>query len=445
MGTSWQSIKQHISDDISETQYKYWIEPIKCLSVDENSMTLECPNPFFINWIRDNYLTNLKKIIKQHFGKEILLHLKTANNNTPNRLNPLDIGKEPVQQFLPTMAANIYNRLLPSFTFDDFVVGAPNNLAYAAALSMANGYNDFGSTLYIQSNTGLGKSHLTHAVGNLIIKKKTTAKIIYNTAEDFTNELIGCLRNKRMEFFKEKYRRNCDILLLEGMQFFSGKKTMQNELSYTLDTLLSHDKKIILTGTRQPSDILDISDKFKSRLASGLITSISPPDFETRVKILQKKASNKKIKLPLQVSEFIANYLGEDVRQLESSILGLFARAKLMNNKINIQMAREVINNVLEIRQRITIDSINEMVCRSYMISPKELLSKSRKKLLVEARNIIMYLCRKYTNNSLETIGKTYGRSHATVIHAIKKIDKEKNLNSSTAKKLVFLTNKIEQ
>lgn len=445
METNWQSIKQYICDDISETQYKHWIEPIKCLQVDENSITLECPNPFFINWIRDNYLTNLKEIIKQHFGRELLLHLKTANKNTSNRLDTSDIEKKPVQQFLPTIANNSCSRLLPTFTFDDFVVGAPNNLAYAAALSMANGYNDFGSTLYIQSKTGLGKSHLTHAVGNLIIKKKTTAKIIYNTAEDFTNELIGCLRNKRMELFKERYRRNCDILLLEGMQFFAGKKTMQNELSYTLDTLLSNDKKIVFTGTRQPSDISDISDKLKSRLTSGLIATISPPDFETRVKILQKKAMDKKIKLQLPVAEFIANYLGEDVRQLESSILGLFARAKLMNSKINIQMAKEVINNVLEIRQRITIDSITEMVCSSYMISTKELLSKSRRKLLVEARNIIMYLCRKYTDNSLETIGRTYGRSHATVIHAIKKIENEKDLKNNMAKKLAFLMDKLEQ
>jgi chromosomal replication initiator protein len=265
------------------------------------------------------------------------------------------------------------------------------------------------------------------------------------TAEDFTNEMVQSLRQGSIDRFKKKYRDQCDILLVEDVHFLSGKTRTQEELSATLDYLHDTGKKIIFSSCFAPADIPKISDQLRSRLSSGLITRIESPSFRTRVRILQKKAKAKDVNLPIEVCHYLAAELSEDVRQLESGLIGVTAKSSLLGKEIDLKLAESVVKDIARQRKNITIDSIKTLVCTQYGISAKDISSKSRKQQISRPRQIAMYLSRKFTDSPLQAIGQSYNRYHATVLHAINTVESEIKGNTAFKHQVELLTTKLEQ
>jgi chromosomal replication initiator protein len=336
-------------------------------------------------------------------------------------------------------------RLNKDFTFDRFVVGGNNEFAYSASKAMANGSSFKYNSLLMLAATGLGKSHLSHAVGHAILKKNPSCRVHYVTAEDFANDMIFSLKNKRIEEFKNKYRRCCDVLLLEEVHFLGGKEKTQIELGYTLDALSDSKKKIVFTSSIAPNEIPRMSKELSSRLTSGLITSIEGPDFKTRVKILHKKADELSLKLSEDIIDLLATHLKRDVRQMESALRYLKAKTELLKVKTDIDLAKEVLDCLSTGENFISPKQIEKLVCVYYKIDPDMLRSKSRKSIYTYPRNIYMYLSRIYTQQTLEQIGSHINRSHSTVLYASELIDHKMKKDKKLKHQIQFLKQKLDE
>jgi chromosomal replication initiator protein len=341
----------------------------------------------------------------------------------------------------PQPAVSVFHK---GFTFDEFVVGMSNDFAYRAALALACGGDGHRNSLFLLSKTGLGKSHLSQAAANHMLNHNSAIRVCYVTAEEFTNAMVYALKHDAIEQFKEKYRRQCDVLLLEDVQFLSGKEKTQHELGYTLDALLAAEKKLIFTSSHLPDDIPRMDNKLVSRLSSGIISNIEPPDYETRVRIINKKAVSKSLEIPEDVMHYLASELTENVRQLESGLIGVAAKASLLNLPIDVKLAESVVRNIARRSQKITIESIQELVCKYYKISKDELLSRSRKRGIVQPRQIAMYLARRYTGESFQAIGRSFNRYHATTLHAIGTVERLIREQGHIQKQVEFLSEKLE-
>jgi chromosomal replication initiator protein len=351
------------------------------------------------------------------------------------------------QMALPNMICKSYSGRLfrKDFTFDQFVVGGNNDFAYSAALALAGKKNDQQNSLYLLAKTGMGKSHLSQAIGHYILSRFPTERVFYMTAEEFTNEMVNSFKNNAISAFKEKYQKSCDVLLLENVQYLSGKARTQIELANTFDTLFNANKKIIFSGCCAPSEIPKLNDTLRSRLASGIVSNIDKPDYQTRVRIIRRKLSTHGQKIPPNVIEYLAGELTEDVRQLESGLIGVAARASLLGIPINLKLARSVIQNIVSKQDKcVTIDGIKKLVCKYYNVTLKDLLSRSRKQAIVKPRQIAIYLSRRYTDQTLQAIGKSFNRYHATALHAIDAIEKGIKQKTAIQKHVEYLTQKIE-
>jgi chromosomal replication initiator protein len=334
--------------------------------------------------------------------------------------------------------------LRKDFTFDQFVVGNNNDFAYSASLSLASKKNTPQNSLFLLSKTGMGKSHLSQAIGHHILSEHPLDRVYYITAEDFSNEMVHAFRHDSINKFKEKYRNQCDVLLLEDVHYLSGKERTQIELALTLDTLFEAGKKIIFSSCYLPVDIPKLNDKLRSRLAYGLISNIDPPNFRTRVRILQKKSKLNGHNLPVDVIHYLASELTEDVRQLESGLIGVTAKSALLGAPIDLRLAESVAKNIVHQQKNITIDSIKKLVCKYYSISIKDIVSSSRKQSIVRPRQIAIYLSRRYTDSPLQAIGRSFNRYHATALHSIKSVEKVLKENGPVQKQVKFLCKRIE-
>ncbi|MGA6924304.1 MAG: chromosomal replication initiator protein DnaA, partial [Desulfosarcina sp.] len=299
--------------------------------------------------------------------------------------------------------------------------------------------------LYLLSKTGLGKSHLSQAVGHHILRTFPTERVFYITAEDFMNEMTDSYRCSSIHRFKEKYRQNCDVLLLEDVHFLSGKNGTQEELSNTLESLMNANKKIIYSSCYLPSDIPKLNDNLKSRLCCGLISTIDAPDYKTRLRILKQSAKSTGSTMSDEIFQYLASELTEDVRQLKSGLIGVTAQASLLGSKPDLTLAQSVVKNIVASRDGITLDSIKRMICKYYQVSLTDLTSRSRRQAIVRPRQVAMYLARQYTDHSLQTIGKSFNRYHATALHALKAVEKGVKENGPFQKHVEFLSNRLEK
>ena len=453
-----------------------WVEPVALSDHNSDRIILTAPNDFFVKRLRENYQgvfeTEFSKL-----GQNIRIEFKTQKTATDNRTaaktkqtavkktaaeqpasKPVETaapGLFPArsgfssskdQPMLPGMGPtfNSGRMLKKTFTFDDFVVGDNSNFAYSASLSLAQGRINGSGMLFLLSKTGLGKSHLSQAVGHHILSNSNANRVFYVTAEDFTNEMIFSLKNNFIDRFKEKYRQKCDVLILEDIHFLSGKTATQKELAMTLDYLLDADKKIIFSGCERPDDIPKLNDNLKSRLNMGLVTEIQAPDFDTRLKILQKKSKGLGCALPMSVSEYIAQELCDDVRQLESGLFGVVAKGQLMGRNIDMELAQSVLENMTRSRKRITIDLIKKMVCSEFSITEQDIISKSRKRRIVKPRQVAMFLAKRYTDQPIKKIGSSFRRYHATAIYSVNAIEKELRQKGVLYEQINYLSKKLE-
>jgi len=441
MENIWIKVKNSIKKQIQNQSFRMWIEPVEHLKSNNGCIVLTCPNSFSKTRVLSHYGKLIESEIKKISGngyKLVVEVSKSTCNSSKKKSSTAQIS-------LPNINANAYGGhfLRKDFTFDKFVVGKNSDFAYSASLSLASRNNSSQNSLFLLSKTGMGKSHLTQSIGHHILSEKPSEKVYYITAEDFTNQMILAFRNHSIEEFKNKFRNKCDVLLIEDVHYLSGKERTQIELALALDSLFETNKKIIFSSCYLPSDIPKLNDKLRSSLSSGIISKIDPPNFRTRVRILQKKINNKYY-ISEDVMHCLASELTENVRQLESGLIGVTAKSSLLGIPIDLKLAESVVKHIAMQRTNITIDVIKKLVCRQYNISIKDIVSKSRKQVIVRPRQIAMYLSRMYTDSPLQAIGGSFNRYHATALHSICTVEKELKGNSPMKKQVEFLCQKLE-
>jgi chromosomal replication initiator protein len=422
-----------------------WIEPITCGGLKNDRLVLYCPNTFFRKRVWDHYRAMLESEVVNAGGAKCSLCLQ-VQPKSEDKEKPEARSGHPRQLLLPNISSRPYGgRILrDDFTFDEFVVGGNNNFAYSAALSLAAQKCAQQNALFLLSSTGMGKSHLSQAIGHHIIKKFPRERVYYMTAEDFTNEMVTAFKTNTFGSFKEKYSTKCDVLLLEDVHCLSGKSRTQQELANTFDLLFDANKKIIFSSCYAPAQIPKLYEGLRSRLSGGLISTIDKPEFRTRVRILNRKARRMGCLIDDTIIEYLASELTRDIRQLESGLIGISARSSLLKTPINLSLARDVVENLIQHQENITIDGIKKLVSKYYKITVKEMVSRSRKQAIVRPRQVAIYLARKYTDLSVQSIGRSFNRYHATALHAINSIEKGQKQGGQIQQQVEYLCRKIE-
>jgi chromosomal replication initiator protein len=442
MNKAWKEVKASIKSRIPGHSFWMWIEPLQVARCDESCIVLYSPNFFSRKRVLEHYGMLIESEIKKILGKSCRVSIEISATN----MLPKPKSDENPQLLLPkiNVCPNNGRFLKKDFTFDRFVVGENNNFAYSASLSIASRKNGSQNALFLLSKTGMGKSHLSQAVGHHILSEHPSDRVYYMTAEDFSNEMVDAYQHNSINVFKEKYRNQCDVLLLEDVHYLMGKERTQIELAFTLDTLFEAGKKIIFSSCYLPAEIPKLDDKLRSRLSCGLISNIDPPDFRTRVRILEKKASLNGYVVPKEVIHYLAAELTDDVRQLESGLIGVTAKSNLLGAPIDLKLAESVVKTIARQRKNITIDVIKKMVCKNYNISISDIVSRSRKQSIVRPRQIAIYLSRRYTDSSIQAIGKNFNRYHATALHSIGIVEQGIKKDGPLQKQVEFLCKKID-
>ena len=417
----WSQAIAEIKERIGRHNYETWIKPIGFVSRNKNEICLDVPNKFFRDWLTEHYLTQLQEILSTLAKHDVKVVFEI--NEKPPRQTIVEKGlKRDDRDRVQRSTSN----LVPKYTFQNFVVGASNQFAHAACFAVANQPGEHYNPLFIYGGVGLGKTHLVNAIGHQAASQRPSVKVVYLSSESFMNELIGSLRRDKMDEFKKKFR-NVDILILDDVQFIAGKERTQEEFFHTFNSLYESHKQIVITSDKFPKEIPGIEDRLRNRFEWGLIADIQPPDMETRVAILQKKAENEGVELPHDVAFFLASNIDSNVRELEGSLTRLGAFSSLTKATITVELAKDVLRNTLKnAQQEITVENIQKTICDYFNIKIIDLKAKRRTQNIALPRQVAMYLCRKYTETSFPAIGDKFGgRDHSTVIHASKTIERK--------------------
>lgn len=428
MNPLWQETLAHLEQHLNPQHFATWIKPIRLVSIDKDLVRLEVPNRFFLTWIRDNYADQLQETLSTIGAISYRLQIDIASSTGETSESAETTGQPSAAVETPRTSsvqkhATAYN-LNRKYTFEEFVSGSSNQFAYAAARAVANNPATTYNPLFIYGGVGLGKTHLVNAVGNAILQKNPDMRVCYYTSEKFMNELINSLRYAKMDEFRNKFR-SMDVLLIDDVQFIAGKERTQEEFFHTFNSLYESHKQIVVTSDKFPKEIPGLEERLRSRFEWGLIADIQPPDIETKQAILKIKAEQNGIQLPEDVALFLANSVTSNVRELEGYLIRIGAYASLTATPISLQMAKEVLKNILvEKRRELTVEEIQKMVASHYGIKISDLKSAKRLKALVLPRQVAMYLARQLTSSSYPEIGEKFGgKDHSTIIHAIKKIE----------------------
>lgn len=441
MDDLWEAARKHLKEQVSPSGFALWLEPVRAEGSPAGTLRLICPNDFAQRWVQSHYLPLITRILAS-LGYQGPVEVMAACRGRASAL----VRPPGVQPALPELAPPKNGRPLHrAFTFERFVVGACNRLAFQASQALARNDTLLNGILFLTSGPGLGKSHLSQAVGNFLKETQPGTRILYATAEDFANDMVRSLKAGQMGRFKEKYRQECDILLLEEVQFLSGKEKIQAELCYTLDALMSRQKRLVFTSCYLPGEISHLSKELSSRLTGGLITPIGQPDFPTRVQILVRKAEERALAAPRPVLEYLAEHLTEDVRRLESALDCLAARATLLQEPITLRTAQEVLHDLKAVECRLSIPQIQKLVGDYFQVSVKDLLGRSRQKKLVRARQVALYFAQLYTGKTVTELGRLFNRSHSSVVHALQTLERDRRIQPRLEEEMRFLEEKLAQ
>lgn len=436
----WQSCLYVLQDELPSQQFSMWVRPLQAEST-EDTLTIYAPNRFVLDWVREKYLNRINELLVEickdeapelrfDVGSKPILNAQVAapsgasvpipTNQSPTNKQQPKADKVVVE---PAPKSGYKSNIKENYTFDSFVEGKSNQLAKAAATQVADNPGAAFNPVFIYGGTGLGKTHLLHAVGNGIMANKPDAKIVYMHSERFVQDMVKALQNNAIEEFK-RYYRSVDALMIDDIQFFANKERSQEEFFHTFNALLEGNQQIILTSDRYPKEIEGVEDRLKSRFGWGLTIAIEPPELETRVAILMKKAQQSKINLPHEVAFFIAKKLRSNVRELEGALNRVIANANFTGRPISIDFVKEALRDLLALQDKlVTIDNIQRTVAEYYRIRVSDLLSKRRSRSIARPRQVAMALSKELTNHSLPEIGDAFGgRDHTTVLHACRKI-----------------------
>ena len=429
----WQNCLQALQAELPAQHFSMWIRPLQADS-SADALTLYAPNRFVLDWVREKYLNRILELIRDYCGDnaprlrfDVGSSTQTARVSMPSQM-PAKVAPEApaAEPEIPEPAPKsiVRSNVRTNYTFSNFVEGKSNQLARAAASQVADNPGTAYNPLFIYGGTGLGKTHLLHAVGNGILAKKPDAKVIYMHSERFVQDMVKALQNNAIEEFK-RYYRSVDALLIDDIQFFANKERSQEEFFHTFNALLEGNQQIILTSDRYPKEIDGVEDRLKSRFGWGLTIAIEPPELETRVAILMRKAHENQIRLPEEVAFFIAKRLRSNVRELEGALNRVIANANFTGRPITIDFVREALRDLLALQDKlVTIENIQKTVAEYYKIRVADLLSKRRSRSVARPRQMAMALSKELTNHSLPEIGDAFGgRDHTTVLHACRKIE----------------------
>src|SRR5712692_7701383 len=431
MNGVWQKAADRMRDSLGQVGYETWICPLNFLGLQDKTATIEVPNRFFRDYMTDKYLELLRQSLSAEVGEpvDIKLTLVKGENGSGNGHGGSNgNGGKPTHGHavtpLPVTTAEkpryeLHPNLNARNTFAEFVVGSGNQFAHAAALAVANQPGEKYNPLFIYGGVGLGKTHLATAIGHHLWATGARArKILFMPAEVFMNELISSLRRDRMGEFKEKFRR-VDALILDDVQFLAGRERTQEEFFHTFNSLHSERHQIVLTSDKVPRDIPGLEERLRNRFESGLIADIAPPDLETRVAIVQKKAALENLQLPPEVTLYVAQNVSSNVRELEGCLTRLAALASMSKSTITPEFARQSLRDLIRTHEaKPNVEAIQKTVSDFFHIRLVELKSKRRTQHIAFCRQVAMYLCRKLTDSSFPAIGAAFGRDHSTVIHA---------------------------
>ena len=422
----WQETLKRLESEVSPQNFSTWIKPVQFVCIKDDQVILEVPNRFVRDWLTDHYLKKIECTMSEigTINYRITLAINTLPEKKGNSLPLLESVIEsniPPSRDFPEQFSNIN----PKYTFESFVSGPSNQFAHAAAMAVANNPATTYNPLFIYGGVGLGKTHIVHAIGNAIFSQKKGLKICYYSSEKFTNELINSLRHAKMDEFRNKFR-SIDVLLVDDIQFIAGKKSTQEEFFHTFNALYESHKQIVVTSDKFPKEIPDLEERLRSRFEWGLIADIQAPDIETKQAILKMKADQNKINLPEDVAFFLANAVSSNVRELEGYLIRIGAFASLTSTPLSLDLAKNVLKDILvEQNKEVTIEFIQKTVANHFQLKTSDLKSSKRLKTLVLPRQVAMYIGRKLTSASFPEIGSKFGgKDHSTIIHAIKKIEK---------------------
>ena len=435
----WNEVLNLMKVELTEVSFNTWLKTIEPVSISSGKVILAAPNEFTKGILVGRYLNLIKNAIKHVTEEDFDIQFII-----PGEEYSLNLGQSIVQE---SVENNQRAQLNPKYTFDTFVIGNSNRFAHAASLAVAEAPAQAYNPLFIYGGVGLGKTHLMHAIGHFILNQNPSAKVVYVSSEKFTNELINSIREYRNEEFRNKYR-NVDVLLIDDIQFIAGKEGTQEEFFHTFNALHEANKQIIISSDRPPKEIPTLEDRLRSRFEWGLIADIQPPDLETRIAILRKKAKVENIKVNDDVMLYIASKIESNIRELEGALIRVVAYSSLTNSEVTVELAEEALKDILSANKdvEITVDSIKEIVSKYFKIKIEDFNSKKRTRAIAYPRQIAMYLTRELTDLSLPKIGDEFGgRDHTTVIHAYDKVSGDLKDNPELKRKIDDIIKQLKE
>ncbi|MCJ7843499.1 chromosomal replication initiator protein DnaA [Lederbergia sp. NSJ-179] len=417
----WDQVLLRIEEKVSKPSFDTWLRFTKAHTLQDDTMIVTAPNEFARDWLEGHYTQLIAGLLYEIIGEDLNVKFIIPPEQEEEKKVPA------VQKMEKKESVDAYQNMLnPKYTFETFVIGAGNRFAHAASLAVAEAPAKAYNPLFIYGGVGMGKTHLMHAIGHYIVEHKPDAKVVYLSSEKFTNEFINAIRDNKAVDFRNKYR-SVDILLIDDIQFLAGKESTQEEFFHTFNTLHEETKQIVIASDRPPKEIPTLEDRLRSRFEWGLITDITPPDLETRIAILRKKAKADGLDIPNEVMLYIANQIDTNIRELEGALIRVVAFSSLNNKDINADLAAEALKSIIPGAKpkEITILDIQKMIGAEYNVKLEDFKAKKRTKSIAFPRQIAMYLSRELTDFSLPKIGEEFGgRDHTTVIHAHEKISK---------------------
>jgi chromosomal replication initiator protein len=434
----WSDALRRLEGRLSPQNYDMWLRPLECTSCDRGVVRLRAPNSYVRLWFESNFLDTVLAEIRAASGDDYAIEFEPDGPERIERPEPvrieapepavsaaasgssLEIVADTPSEFQPPELAT----LNPRYTFETFVAGPSNQLAFAASQAAASTYPPKYNPVFICGGVGLGKTHLLHAIGHTQLSIRPNARIVYISSEKFMNEYVNAIRGGKMHEFRRRYREGIDVLLVDDVQFLAGKDGTQEEFFHTFNALHDTHKQIVLTADRKPHEISDVADRLRTRFAWGLLADIEPPELEVRIAILRKKAASESIHLPDDVAMFIASSIKSNVRELEGALIRLAAYASLSKRTIDVNFAQETLGGALtRPREHITVDTVIKAVAGYYGVKPQDIKSPRRHKSVAGPRAVAMYLARQHTKDSYPDLGRAFGgKHHTTVISAVEKV-----------------------
>ena len=440
MDILWEKSLHIIKEKVSQQNFETWIRPIKISSMEGNNITLNVPNKFFKDWLIENYHSVIKATLTSLAGIDLKVDLQIAQEIKKSHGSVRRHGEHHEKTRTPSKSvrSGVHHSLNPHYSFERFVVGPCNQFAHAASVAVAEQPAKNYNPLFIYGDVGLGKTHLLNAIGFHALSLHKDMNVVYVSAEEFMNELINSIRYDRMPKFREKYR-NIDCLLIDDIQFMAGKERTQEEFFHTFNTLHDSGKQIVVTSDKFPKDIPNLESRLRSRFEWGLIADIQPPEIETKIAIIEKKAQENNFVLPHNVAYYVASHVESNIRELEGYLIRISAFSSLTGKEIDMNLTKEVLKKILKRNEKedVTIEEILKTVAGKLNIKLSDIKSQKKNKNLVLSRQIAMYLSRKMTASSFPDIGeKIGGRDHSTVIYANNKMKKALE-EDTTLKKII--------